>query len=181
MTFNTTELPSLGKASGPVRVFDRKPRIELPNPVGRLSVTEEIANLLDGKLAFGEFPDVDAEKLIGRFCAGHLLYFSRKKVVRKKKDLQPELERLEGFDEIWCLCPRKPIPGWRLLGRFHGKNHLVLLRPWDKRKLANNYELAAKEVVDDWQKLTGSASAYQGKDLADYYSGHIRDVDEPQK
>lgn len=145
------------------------------NPVGRISVTEEITQLLDGKLSFGIFPDVDTEKLISRFCAGHLLTVSRKKTKKK-----PDLERIEGFDEIWCLCPRLPKPGWRLLGRFHSKNHLILLRPWTKNKLASNYDRAAREVIEDWQKLTGSASAYQGKDLADYYSGHIRDVDEQE-
>lgn len=155
-----------------IKIVARQPLRPVGEPVRRLSTTEEIAELLDGKVPTIGFPNVPAEALVGRFCAGHLVTVSR-----KKNELRPDLERLEGYDEVWCLCVRAPKPGWRLLGRFISKNHLVVTRPWDKIRLANNYDRAAQEVIDDWEKLTGSRSAYSGKELGDYLSGVFRDVD----
>jgi hypothetical protein len=172
LTFNTTTLPLEGNPGGVIKLFARKPLKSITDPVRRLYVTQEISDLLDGKTNFGHFPNVAAERLIGIFCAGQLLCISR-----KKNKALTDLERLEGHDEVWCLCPRKPKPGWRLLGRFLEKDRLVLFRAWDKQKLARNYDRAAKEVIEDWEKQFGSASPCGGKELSDYVSGVVRDVD----
>lgn len=53
----------------------------------------------------------------------------------------------------------------------------MLLRAWDKRSLVGNYEKAAKEVIDDWEKVFGTRSAHSAAEIGDYYSGVFRDVD----
>jgi hypothetical protein len=138
----------------------------------QLLVTDEICDLLDGKTKFGRFPNVAAERIIGIFSAGHLIRISRKKNTKR-----PELERLEGYDDVWSLCLRIPPPGWRLLGRFYSKDRLVLLRAWDKHDLFTKYDVAAREVIEDWIKIFGTADCHRGQELSEYLSGVIRDVD----
>ncbi|MDA9493323.1 hypothetical protein XI08_30525 [Bradyrhizobium sp. CCBAU 11361] len=155
------------------KLLARKPLRPLDNLMRRLYVTQEIADLLDGKIRRGAFPDFEAERLIAIFCAGQFLRISRK----KNNDL-PDLEKLEGFDEVWALCPRKPKPGWRLLGRFIDKDRLILLRAYDKHQLARNYDKATKEVIGDWETILGTAQQpLRGAELSDYLSGVYRDVD----
>ncbi|WP_439399187.1 hypothetical protein ACRQ5Q_17570 [Bradyrhizobium sp. PMVTL-01] len=173
MTFNTTPLPLDVVTAGSGKLITRKPLRPLDNSVRRIYVTQEVADLLDGKTARGLFPNLEAERLIAVFCAGHFL-----RVSRKKNDDRPDLERLEGFDEVWALCPRKPKPGWRLLGRFIDKDRLILLRAYDKHQLAKNYDKATKEVIGDWEVILGAAQQpFRGTELSDYLSGVYRDVD----
>jgi hypothetical protein len=136
----------------------------------------EICDLLDGKAQFGRFPNVAAERIIGIFSAGHLIRISRKKNTKR-----PDLERLEGYDDVWALCLRTPPPGWRSLGRFYSQDRLVLLRAWDKHSLFAKYDEAAREVIEDWIKIFGTAECHRGQDLSDYISGVIRDVDVEEK
>lgn len=172
MTFNTTAIPSGGSA--PLKVVERRPFRPLGPPVRRLFVSDEVADLLDGRTEYGQFPAVEAEKVIGIFCAGQRIGVSR-----KKTEQRPELERLEGFDEVWSLCLRRPRPGWRLLGRFYQKDHLILLRGWDKHKLFNQYEKASEQIIKDWEVLFGTKSSHSGEWYTGYISGVVRDVDEP--
>jgi hypothetical protein len=102
----------------PLKIAERKPFRPLGTAVRRLSVSTEVADLLDGRTQFGNFPAVEAERMIGIFCAGQYITLSR-----KKNEVRPDLEKLEGFDEVWSFCLRKPVPGWRLLGRFFQKDH----------------------------------------------------------
>jgi hypothetical protein len=158
----------------PLKIVERKPFRPLGRAVRRLSISTEVADLLDGRTAFGNFPEFEAERMIGIFCVGGYLRISR-----KKNNLRPDLERLEGFDEIWSFCLRRPVPGWRLLGRLIQKDHLILLRGWDKHKLFNQYEKASEQIVDDWEALFGTKVAHSGDWYSGYFSGVIRDVDEP--
>ena len=112
--------------------------------------------------------------MIGIYCRGGYLSISR-----KKNDVRPDLEMLEGFEEIWSLCLRKPKPGWRLLGRFYHKDHLILLRAWDKHKLSNHYEKAAQQIIEDWSALFDTTVAHSGDWYSGYLSGVMRDADEP--
>jgi hypothetical protein len=137
-------------------------------------VSTDVADLLDGRIAFGDFPAVEAERMIGIFCGGGYLSISR-----KKNKVRPDLEMLEGLDEIWSFCLRRPRPGWRLLGRFYQKDHLILLRGWDKHKLFNRYEKASEQIIKDWNDLFGTEVAYSGDWYSGYLSGVIRDADEP--
>lgn len=158
----------------PLTIVERKPSQPWGAPVRRLSVSTDVADLLDGKTAFGDFPEFEAERLIGIYCAGQLTTISQKRNVRR-----PDLERLEGCDEVWSFCFRKPKPGWRLLGRFYGKDHLILLRGWDKHKLFKRYAEASQQIIDDWQDLFGTKVAHSGEWYSGYLSGVIRDADEP--
>jgi hypothetical protein len=158
----------------PLTIVERKPIRPLAGAVRRLSVSTEVADLLDGRTAFGQFPAFEAERLIGIFCAGQLITISQ-----KKNERRPDLESLEGFDEVWSFCLRRPVPGWRLLGRFLSKDHLILLRGWDKHKLFNHYNEAAQQIIDDWEELFNTKVAHSGEWYSGYLSGVIRDADEP--
>jgi hypothetical protein len=136
-------------------------------------VTPAIEDLLTGRTLSGIFPDVNTELLIGRYAAGHLLTVSR-----EKTDKKPDLEQLVGCNEVWALCPRVPRPGWRILGRFYEKDVLVLLRPWEKKKLFGHYPEAASEIEADWIKIFGNRATHTGNDIGDYLSGVFKDVDE---
>jgi hypothetical protein len=130
---------------------------------------------MEGKTEFGRFPDLSTERMIGIFCAGQRISVSRR--VTKKK---PDLECLEGLDEIWALCIRARAlpPGWRLLGRFYDRNVLVLFRAWDKRHLASQYPEAATEIREWWEELFKGRPPHRGKQIADYIGGVFYDVDE---
>lgn len=158
----------------PLKIVERMPVRPLAAAVRRLSVSNEVADLLDGRTAFGDFPAIEAERLIGIFCAGQLITISQ-----KKNDRRPDLERLEGFDEVWSFCLRRPKPGWRLLGRFIQRDHLILLRGWDKQKLFNQYTEASEQIIDDWEDLFATRVAHSGEWYSGYLSGVIRDADEP--
>lgn len=138
-------------------------------------MTPEIDALLDGHVLLGVFPDTASEIIIGKFIAGHIV-----RVSRKKNHQRPDLEQLEGFDEIWALCPRKPAPGWRLLGRFYQRGVFVALRAWDKSSLARNYATATQEVIEDWKELFGPEKAHRANNVDEYLGGVFIDVDAPQ-
>jgi hypothetical protein len=173
LTFNTTSL-RLMRALRDGKLLERAPLRPLGSEQKRhLLVTPEINNLLDGRAQFGEFPDVDAEHLIGRFVAGYLLTVSRQKTKAK-----PDIEQIVGPVEVWALCLRRPRPGWRILGRWHKQGVFIALRAWEKGKLAQNYSKAAQEVIDDWRRLLREEPVHTGASVEDYVGGVHRDVDE---
>ena len=172
MTFNTTSLP-LARAIQKKRLLERLPlRPRSTNQKRHLLVTPQIDALLDGHLLGGIFPDLAAEKLIGIYSAGQLLTVSRRVTKRK-----PDVEQIEGYDQVWALCARAPKPGWRILGRWYEKSTFVALRPWDKNLLFRNYERAALEVIEDWQELFGAQVPHSAAGVEDYVGGVYRDVD----
>jgi hypothetical protein len=174
LTFNTTSLP-LVRALREKTLLERIPLKPVGEAKRYILVTPEIAALLDGRALFGAFPSLAAEKLIGRFSAGYLVTVSRK-VTR----LKPDIERIVGFEEVWALCVRTPRPGWRILGRFYERDVFVALRPWEKNHLITKYPEAAREVIDDWQRLFGPRVVPQRSgSVNEYLSGVVRDVDEP--
>jgi len=158
----------------PLKIVERNPLRPLGEAVRRLSVSTEVADLLDGRTAFGNFPAFEAERMIGIFCGGGYLTISR-----KKNKVRPDLEKLEGFDEVWSFCLRRPVPGWRLLGRFLQKDHLILLRGWDKHALFDRYKAASEQVIEDWSALFGTKVAHSADWYSGYLGGVIRDADEP--
>jgi len=59
---------------------------------------------------------------IGIFNAGH---YVRVSLIGDPSKQKPDIERLSGLDEAWVMCFRRPLPGWRLFGRFVAKNIFV--------------------------------------------------------
>jgi hypothetical protein len=90
----------------------------------------------------------------------------------------PELERLEGLDETWVMCFRKPRPGWRLLGRFMAPDHFVALAAYARDSLKNRklYEEAAQRMIDQWRAMFRAMDPFRGDNPAAYLSGVVRDV-----
>lgn len=170
MTFNTTSL-SLERLIRDKSLVERPP--SGPTTPRRLIVTPHIADLLDGKKLWGVFPDVSADVLIKRYCAGHLV-----RVSRKLTKARPDVEQIVGHDEVWALCARSPPPGWRILGRFLDAKLFVALRAWDKHQLFGRYAEASQEVITDWGKLFGN-QLYRGSSLDDYLGPLLYDLDAP--
>jgi hypothetical protein len=134
--------------------------------------------MLDGHLQFGEFPSAEADRLIAIFSANWYISVSKRKVDdRRNKRSKPNLEQLEGFDEVWALCPRKPKPGWRLLGRFYDKNVLILTRAWRKPDIFNRYKEAADEITQDWSELFPTQDPHRGHGWEDYIGEAYHDLD----
>jgi hypothetical protein len=141
-------------------------------------VTPEIDAMLDGHLHFGDFPQFEADRLIAVFSANWLVTVSKRKAdSRKIKRPQPDLERLEGFDEVFALCARKPAPGWRILGRFYEQGVFVATRAWDKKVLFSRYSAAAQEVIEDWDDLFGDQEVHRSDDWSGYIGEAHNDVD----
>jgi hypothetical protein len=175
LTFNTTSLP-LARALRHKLLLVRQPLRPLTQDAKRfLLVTPEIDALLDGHLKFGEFPAREAEIVIGRFVAGHLM-----RVSQKFTKNNPDVEKIVGANEVWAVCLRRPSPGWRLLGRWYeepSQHVFVALRAWDKIKLFPQYGEAANEVIDDWTELFGATAPRAAVNLGDYVGGVFSDVD----
>lgn len=98
------------------------------------------------------FPDFSADEIIGRFVAGHMMSVSRQRR-EWPKNQAPTLERLEGIEDVWMLCFRKPPPGWRLLGRFLCKDVFVGLVLIEKKDLFGKYEEFSGKVIAEWEDL----------------------------
>lgn len=120
--------------------------------------------------SFRAFPLINSSRF---YESGQRVLVSRKKTKRK-----PDLEQIEGYDQVWALCPRIPPPGWRILGRFYGKDVFVALRAWDKHWLASHYADAAADIVADWRELFEQQSPHAGNAVGDYLSGVFKDADE---
>jgi hypothetical protein len=172
LTFNTTSLPLL-EALQKKLLLEREPLRSLGDFKRHVLLDPRIDALLDGHVAFGVFPATSAERLIAEFSAGWLL-----RVSRKRTKWRPNLEQLEGYDEVWALCPRRPPPGWRILGRFYDKDVFVGLRAWDKGVLYSRYAEAAQEVIEDWNELFGNQPPHRGQGIGDYVSPVWEDIDE---
>jgi hypothetical protein len=149
--------------------LERESLKRLGDPERYVLLDPRIDALLDGRIQYGLFPQWATERLIAEFSAGW-----RVRVSRKKTKLKPDVERLEGYDEIWALCVRARAgpPGWRILGRFYEKNVFIGLRAWDKRHLFSHYPQAAQEVIDDWKGLFGAQAPLRSQqdDLNEYLS-----------
>ncbi len=152
-------------------------------------VTTKISEALDGKDGnVAGFPWTQADVLIGKFCAGQLVKValtSKKdgKFIKRGRYGWPEIERMDGVDEVWILCIRKPQPGWRILGRFLRKNCFIGLELHDAHDLHkpdDAYNNAAQKVIEVWNVVFGQQEPHRGKQIDDYMSGVWIDVNETQ-
>jgi hypothetical protein len=174
LTFNTTSL-SLAQALRRNELLQRHPLRPAADPKRQLYVRPEVYDLLDGRLR-GDFPAIETERLIGVFTAGHLL-----RVSRRKTSQRPDMEEIVGADEVWALCPRRPPPGWRLLGRWLDKGVFIVLRAWEKGALFPRYPEACKQVIDDWDELLPGVRPHTALEIEDYVGEVYRDVDQQER
>ena len=123
-------------------------------------------------------PSVGVAATIGRFVAGHVITVSQKLRPKKWKGPDIDLEQLEGLDEAWVLCYRRPRPGWRLFGRFIEHDALGLFAVKDRRDIGNDYETPARDMIAEWEKWLPSQEPHRGDDLRAYISGSFYNVDE---
>jgi hypothetical protein len=130
-----------------------------------------------------DFPHMALATLIGQFLIGGAFSVSQKrrdyKIFRNKK--QPILERLEGFDEIWVFCHRKPGAGWRMCGRFLEKDVFVLLDILDKRDIGNNYAPVASNIASQWSHFLPTEAPLSATWISGYLSGSHYDVDQEKQ
>lgn len=140
-------------------------------------MTPEIGRLLDGQDSVSLFPDAEAERVIGRYAAGWLIMVSLSGQPKERAD--PDLERLEGLDEIWALCFRRPRPGWRVFGRFLQRDMFIGLLAYDRLILdgRRTYAGYAAGTVPAWQAIFGPEEPLRGEAIEDYLTGVTRDAD----
>jgi hypothetical protein len=148
-----------------------------------LLVTQEIADLLDGERVSSGFPDAVADVVVGKFLAGQSVtasvrWLALPNAYRKRFEKNLEFERLEGIDEVWAVCFRKPKPGWRLFGRFLQPDVFAAIAAHDRRDLApaSKYAERALQAIEQWNKL-GLPAPHRGTKVGDYLDGAIFDVD----
>lgn len=128
--------------------------------------------VLDGRPRKAHFPAAEADAVMGRFIAGHFI------TVGRRRETDAHFKLLEGVDEVWALCFRKPRPGWRVLGRFLEPDVFVGLREADRHELVGRrYAELASEVVQQWQLRFGPLEPFRSDDLTAYLTGLVRDVD----
>lgn len=180
MTYNATS-PRLALAARVGLVEHTPPRESSGQRL--ILCPSDINDYLKGLVAKGDYPAMDAAVTIGRFLAGHSLVVSRKlrpPKRRKPGDRGVELEQLEGFDEIWVLCHRRPGAGWRLVGRMLEQDVLVVFGLHDKRDIGTDYGPVVGETITEWERCFPGLPPCNGPWLSGYLSGAHRDVDEEQ-
>lgn len=145
------------------------------NPQRALLVTPEVEMKLRGKDPQCELSSLGMAEVIGPFLAGHSLSVSR--ICAKRKE-RVELEQLEGLNETWGICYRRPKPGWRLFGRFLVRDVFIGLRLYDRRNIGSDYKSVADQIDEDWKRVLGTQPYIQSADISDYLSGSHYDVDQ---
>jgi len=159
-------------AAGLVRYRPPRP---LAEPKRHILITREVREILDGSVYSHCFPHYSAVAVMGKFVAGHFLYVSRHRATKV------DLEQIENVDEVWALCFRMPVPGWRLFGRFLEHNTFVGLRLFDRHLLGGyRYEENAKTAIQLWTNVLGNLRPLRGASVAAYLSEPFRDVDETE-
>ncbi len=108
---------------------------------------------------------------------GHLMVVCLTEA-RDRGRLKPDLERLEGLDEVWVMCFRRPRPGWRLMGRFLAERCFVAIRAYDRHELGGKraYEAKAKAMIADWDALLPDTAPFRDDTVGNYVGGVWRDV-----
>lgn len=150
-----------------------------PPPLGILRavfVPVEILEIFEGRHLHTGFPDVGARVQIGIFNAGH---YVRVSLVGDPSKRKPDIERLSGLDEAWVMCFRRPLPGWRLFGRFVAKNIFVGKSLKDRHECGrrSHYTNIAEGVIGAWDSDPLHPPIIRGSVWQDYLDGTVADVD----
>lgn len=176
MTYNATDR-ILFQAVETGRLIQRHP-LGGSASIRKLFVTPTINAILDGQDDnFKRMPMVETEKIIGRFCNGHMVTVSLKGDTNSK----PDFERLEGLDEVWAICARKPkMSQIRIFGRFISKGTFVAFGFYERVTLGlrENYNAKASEVPGIWNNVLGDCVRHEASSVEEYFGGVWRDVDD---
>jgi len=92
-----------------------------------------------------------------------------RKIAKRKRREGPEVTQIVNHEEVWALCPRRPPPGWRIVGRFQNKGVFVALRAFDKSWLVKNYDRGSEWVIEDWNELFPNEEPYKAATIEDYF------------
>lgn len=160
-----------------------EPVYELKEIKRLILLPPELRTELRGEKPGSEFPGIGAASLVAEFLLGHTLKVSQKnrRGWKIRKGDQPDFERLEGYEEIWVLCLRKPGAGWRISGRVLEPNVLVVLDICDKRDVDKDYKNVVARVTAQWQQFLGDEKPHSGNWIDGYISGSHYDVDEKKQ
>lgn len=137
-------------------------------------VQSSLLEIFEGRRIDTGFPDYRANIQTTGFTAGFHIRVSLRGDPGGRK---PFLERLTDLDEAWVMCFRQPAPGWRLFGRFTGKNVFVATSLNDRHECGSRkkYSCLAQKMISGWeQKLP----ILRGERWQDYLEGTVQDVDE---
>lgn len=170
LTYNATDLilaPAGFVLREPLRPFGPMKR--------RLYVHPDIGRLLDGADPTIGFPSTPADSFVARYSASWLVEVS----LSGQPIREADMERLEGLDEVWAVCIRKPRPGWRIFGRFVHRDVFVGLRAYDRNFLGmkEHYNAVASQIPAIWDAEVGAISPLSGVTIGDYLSEVYRDAD----
>lgn len=143
-----------------------------------LYLTPKVASILRGEAneKIG-FPGLETEVLVGRFCSGHLVTVS----LLGSNTKSPDFEKLEGIDEVWAICARKPKSSQvRVFGRFAAPGVFVGLQMHERIDLASRYKYnsVASTIPQQWSDLFGNLDPFRATKVEDYFGGVVRNVDE---
>jgi hypothetical protein len=140
----------------------------------RVFVASNVAELLQKDGADPVmFNWVEANRILSEFVLGRMVSVS----FRSKR---AELEKLEGIDEVWACCIRKPKPGWRLFGRFVAQDCLVVMMARDRHDLGSRaeYQTVAETAIAEWNRIMPDVSPFSASKMSGYISGVVRNADE---
>jgi hypothetical protein len=135
--------------------------------------------VFDGRRNAQGFP-VAGDLIVSDYLSGMTVNVSMLRRKRRREDSLVHLEKIVGANEIWALCVRKPVPGWRFFGRFIDKNVLVLITAYDKAERGENYASECQRVEEVWNRCLPGAAVLQGNSISDYLSGPYYDTDNKQ-
>jgi hypothetical protein len=134
-----------------------------------------LRDLVAGKITpESGFPCLEFDLFVGRYCKGYIVSATRDQ--KKKSDFK----WLQGHDQVWVVALRNPRPGWRIFGRFAGKNRFVALGVFIRGDLGNldNYSIEASKIPLEWDALFPNVPAHEGAAFQDYLGEPVRDDDE---
>ncbi|MGV2130920.1 hypothetical protein ACQZ4Q_02780 [Agrobacterium vitis] len=176
MTYSATDR-ILFQAVDTGRLIQRHP-LGGSGSIRKLFVTPTIKAILDGQDdKFKHMPLVETEKIIGCFCNGHFVTAS----LKGNPNPKPDFERLEGLDEVWAICARKPkMSQIRIFGRFISKGTFVAFGLHERVTLGlrENYNAKASEVPGLWNEVLGDCVPHEASSVEEYFGGVCRDVDD---
>jgi hypothetical protein len=139
-------------------------------------VTPKVSELLSGKVPSAGFPHAAADVLMTSYLNGWMINVS------ERSSKNAEIEKLEGMDEVWAICCRKPKPGWRIFGRFFQAGTFIAFDAHDRYELASraNYSSHALKTVGHWDSMFPREQPYNATSLDQYLTGMVRNVDESE-